>query len=132
MEYRIAWRTGRLRDLTLSWASRFCQDGELTRVMRESPLNDDQSAGLICSMKVTWPERSSWAAVESCGTPRNTTLVKCEPDQPPQYFPYCLRMTSISWPLSQVSAVYGPVPVSCPAFSQSASFWPAWLPEPGC
>ena len=77
--------------MTLSWPSRFCQDGELTVVMPESPLNDDQSDELICSMKVTCPERSSCAAVVSWGTTRNTTLVKCEPDQPPQYLPNCFR-----------------------------------------
>ena len=77
--------------MTLSWASRFCQDGELTSAMPESPLNEDHSDGLICSMKLTCPERSSCAAVLSCGTTRNTTLVKCEPDQPPQYLPNLVR-----------------------------------------
>ena len=75
----------------MSCASRFCQEGELTVVMPESPLNEDHSDGPICSMKVTCPARSSCAAVVSCGTTRNTTLVKCEPDQPPQYLPDCFR-----------------------------------------
>src|SRR6516164_3804289 len=102
MEYKIAWRTGRLSALTLSCASRFCQDGELTRLMLESLLNDDQSDGAICSMNVTCPVRSSCAAVVSWGTTRNTTLVKCGPDQPRQYLGNSLRMTSNSWFLFQV------------------------------
>src|SRR6266571_364459 len=120
----MAWRTGRLSALTLSWARRFCQDGALTVLMAESFLSEDHSEGLICSTKLTCPERSSWAAVVSWGTTRNTTLPKCEPDQPPQYLPNLARMTSNSCPLFQVCTVYGPVPASCPAFSQEVSLLP--------
>src|ERR1700746_598867 len=93
-------------------------------VTAESPLREDHSEELICSMKLTCPDRSSCAAVVSCGTTRNTTLLKCVPVQPPQYFGNALRTTSNSWFLFQVCAVYGPVPASCPAFSQWVRAWP--------
>ena len=59
----------------LSWASRFWKDGMLTVRMPAWPWNDFQIAGLICSTKSTCPDRSSWAAVVSWGTTRNTTFL---------------------------------------------------------
>ena len=37
--------------------------------------SDFHMAGLICSTKLTWPDRSSWAAVVSWGTTRNTSFL---------------------------------------------------------
>ena len=71
----MACRTGRLSALALSWASRFCHEGALTVRMPGSPCSDFQSEGLICSTKLTCPDRSSCAAVVSCGTTRNTTFL---------------------------------------------------------
>ncbi len=71
----MAWRTGRLSDFALSWASRFCQDGVATVWMPGLPWNDFHMLGPICSTKSTAPERSSWAAVVSVVTTRNTTFV---------------------------------------------------------
>ncbi len=69
----MAWRTGWLSACVLSWPSRFCHDGALTSLMPDAPFREFHSVGLICSMKLTWPDFSSWTAVVSCGTTRKTT-----------------------------------------------------------
>src|SRR5438128_843740 len=120
MPYKIACRSGRLSVFALSWPSRFCQEAELTRLIPGAPRSDSHSAGAICSTKLTCPDRSSCTAVVSCGTTRNTTLVKCEPVQPPQYPGNWASVTSNSWPLFQVCTVYGPVPASCGVLSHLA------------
>ena len=74
MAYRMACRTGRLSDLALSWASRFCQDGALTVRMPGLPWNDFQT-GADLLHEVDGPERSNWAAVVSSVTTRNTTFL---------------------------------------------------------
>ena len=80
----MACLSGRLSVLAFSCASRFCQDGALTVRIPGLPWNDFHTDGLTCSTKLTCPDRSSWAAVESCVTTRNTTFLKCGPLQPPQ------------------------------------------------
>jgi len=59
----------------LSWATRFCQDGELTVRIPALPWSDFHTEGLICSTKVICPDRSSWAEVESWVTTRNTAFL---------------------------------------------------------
>ncbi len=71
----MAWRIGRLRAGAFSWASRFCQEGELTSLIPDAPRSDFHNVGLICSTKLTCPLRSNWAAVVACGTTRNTTFL---------------------------------------------------------
>src|SRR5262249_10332896 len=127
--YRTAWRTLTGSRCELSWKSRFCQDGDSTRLIAESPLNDDHAEELICSMKLTWPARSSCAAVVSSGTTRNTTVLKCEPVQPPPSWGTLLRVPPHSGPLAHFCSVCGPVPASCRASSQPVSALP---PPPAC